>query len=332
MNKINNIMGIFGSGRSGTSWLGSIVDSHPQVIYRFEPFHRLRKTNKAIEQLNKKLKSTALSDEDLIALYQALAIADPKIERPPFFPKHYSNQFGKAGLRPLAFRFKAIQSIYQWLYTPRQQQPTLIFKEVGMERIMANILTQTAMKVVYLVRHPCGVVNSKSRGYQQGVMPIDRHNIIIQRLEKNNPALAERYVPQFNQLTFEEKEALSWLLDLELGIEATQNQENALIIIYEQLCADPMNYAQQIFNHFNLAFSPQTEHFLNSLTTTANHKPRTIFKELTVNQYFSVLRNPNQMKDKWKTQLSPEAQQRILAVVKDSPAFQFCAQLGHWEV
>jgi hypothetical protein len=36
------IMGIFGTGRSGSSWLGSIIDSHPQVAYRFEPFHRLK--------------------------------------------------------------------------------------------------------------------------------------------------------------------------------------------------------------------------------------------------------------------------------------------------
>lgn len=333
MNTMNNIkvMGIFGSGRSGTSWLGAIVDSHPQVIYRFEPFHRLKNTSHHIKQLSQRFRSETLNEDDLMTIYQALIIAHPKTERPPFFPKNYTQPLGKSGLRPLAMRFKSIQPVYQWLYTPRHQQAVLVFKEVGMEKVMAKLLTQTSMKVVYLVRHPCGLVNSKWRGYQQGLMPVDRHDILTQRLKKNNPPLAERYLPQLEQLSFEEKEALTWRLDLEQGIEATQKQENALIVTYEQLCTDPTHYAQQIFQHFELAFAPQTQHFLNTLTQ--EHKKRhSIFKELIDNKYFSVLRNPSQMKDKWKTQLPPEVQQRVLAIVKDSSAFQLCAQLGNWEV
>ncbi|MDJ0687655.1 MAG: hypothetical protein QNJ41_04015 [Xenococcaceae cyanobacterium MO_188.B32] len=38
-----NMGALFGLGRSGTTWLGAIVASHPEILYRFEPFHRLQK-------------------------------------------------------------------------------------------------------------------------------------------------------------------------------------------------------------------------------------------------------------------------------------------------
>ena len=36
------------TGRCGSTWLGAMVSSHPEVAYLFEPFHRLSKTQPAI--------------------------------------------------------------------------------------------------------------------------------------------------------------------------------------------------------------------------------------------------------------------------------------------
>ena len=40
---------IFGTGHSGTTCLGSIISSHPNIAYRFEPFHRLEKISKDLK-------------------------------------------------------------------------------------------------------------------------------------------------------------------------------------------------------------------------------------------------------------------------------------------
>ena len=39
INKFNNIISVHGVPRSGTSWLGQIFDSHPNVRYKFQPLY-----------------------------------------------------------------------------------------------------------------------------------------------------------------------------------------------------------------------------------------------------------------------------------------------------
>ena len=79
---------IFGTGRSGTTWLGAMVSSHPEIAYRFEPFHRLGATQPAVEEALETIRSNEFSYKDLSSVYQALLPAYPQAEKPPFFPKN----------------------------------------------------------------------------------------------------------------------------------------------------------------------------------------------------------------------------------------------------
>lgn len=325
------IMGIFGTGRSGSSWLGSIMDSHPQVAYRFEPFHRAKQHHPPLYEMVQRLKSEQLQEADLSAVYEALLPAHPKLERPPFFPKDHALTWGKSWLRPLALRFNFLSPVFQKLYTARRRNPSLVFKEVNMERVMINLLARTSVPIIYLVRHPCAVVASNVRGQKQGVMFDKRHSILKKVLEKRDDELAERYRPQLEHLDGLEKEALLWRIDVEKSLSATQNHENALIIIYEKLCDDPHGVSKQAFQHFGLNFSEQTTHYLNSLTQTGPQRSRWFWGEFGLNPYFSVARNPAEMKEKWKQKMSSADRQRILTIVQDSPAFQFGARVGGWD-
>ncbi|MGL6343136.1 MAG: hypothetical protein ACRC80_28855, partial [Waterburya sp.] len=80
--------GIFGTGRCGTTWLGAMVSSHPDVAYRFEPFHRLKKSKIAIATALEKIRAEDFSAQDLNLIYQALLPAYPEVEKPPFFAKN----------------------------------------------------------------------------------------------------------------------------------------------------------------------------------------------------------------------------------------------------
>lgn len=321
------IMGIFGTGRSGSSWLGSIISSHPQVVYRFEPFHRL-KEYPPIHQARQRLESEQLSETDLPAVYDVLLPAHPKLDRPPFFPKDFCFNMGKSWFRPVALQFGMFRPLFQWLYTCRNGQPFLVFKEVTMETMMKNVLAHTSMKVVYLVRHPCAVVDSTVRGQQQGVMPIGRHTVLKELLTRHDATWAATVVPQLDQMGTLEKETLLWRIDVEKGISAARGHENALVVIYEDLCDRPEELSKQIFEHFGLDFSKQTAAFVASFTKSDAKSSR--WREVGVRSYFSVVRNPALMKNKWQQQMAKEAQQRVLKLVEDSPAFQYCANFGKW--
>ena len=93
---------IFGTGRSGTTWLGSIVSSHPEISYRFEPFHRLQNTNIEIRKAIDLIRADTFSVKDLPDIYQALSPAYPESEKPPFFNKKYSLKPGRKYVWPLA--------------------------------------------------------------------------------------------------------------------------------------------------------------------------------------------------------------------------------------
>ncbi len=325
MKSPSQIMGIFGTGRSGSSWIGSIIDSHPQVAYRFEPFHRL-KHYPPIEQARRLLDSEQIKESDLSTVYRALLPAHPKIERAPFFPKEYGFSYGKSWLRTSALTFKVLNPLFKWLYTPNGQPP-IVFKEVTMEPMMAKLLTHTLMPVVYLIRHPCAVVASTVKGQKQGVMFTGRHSILTKLLQKYGHEWSESYISQLENMNLLEKETLLWRIDVERGISAAKKHEKALIVIYETLCDDPLTVSKQVFDHFGLDFSTQTVDYLETLMGKEQSHNK---GELGIKPYFSVIRNPASMKDKWKQNMSAEDRQRVLMLVQDSPAFQFCATLGKW--
>lgn len=323
---ISKLMGIFGTGRSGSSWLGSIIDSHPQVAYRFEPFHRL-KDYSPISQARQLLLAEKLQASDLTQIYQALLPAHPVLERPPFFPKNYGFTLGKAWVRVLTRKSTMLQPLFKWLYTTNTQPP-IVFKEVTEERIMLQLLARTVTPIVYLVRHPCAVTLSTVTGQKQQVMPTGRHNILDKILKRHDPALFDQYTEKLEMMDLLEKEALLWRIDVEKGISATQTYENALLVIYENLCDNPLTIAKQVFTHFGLDFSSQTSDYLNALTQS---EPSETLHEFGVKSYFSVNKNPALMKDKWKQKMTSADQQRVLSLVQSSDAFQLCATLGKWD-
>lgn len=325
---LKQLMGVFGSGRSGSSWLGSILDSHPMVAYRFEPFHRLQH-NADVSRLRKRLEEKSCSDSDLIQVYDILLPANSHIERPPFFSKTNSLFFGKSWLRPAACRFKSLNALYMQIYTPRQH-PALIFKEVTMEPMMRNLLKCTTMPLVYLVRHPCAVISSTLDGQKQGVMPSGRHSVLTSLLNKHEPRLAEKYGSQVALMNPLEKEALLWRIDVEKGIAACRKSDKALVVLYEKLCDDPEGISTQIFNHFSLSISSHTLNYLDNFIQTQRKKLKRRH-EFGIKPYFSVMRNPATMKNRWKEKLSPDEKKKIFALVEDSEAFQYCASRGRWD-
>jgi hypothetical protein len=123
-----NQVAIFSAPRSGSTWLGQIFNSHPQVLYRFQP-------NMAYSF------PLTLSDHssgpEIQAFFEALRKTDD-----PFTTASISIS-GKANP---AF--------------PKTAPTTLVFKETHHLDIIENLILNSGTKVIGLVRSPFATMNS----------------------------------------------------------------------------------------------------------------------------------------------------------------------------
>jgi hypothetical protein len=166
---------LFGMERSGTTWLGAILASHPEIAYRFEPFHRLKDTKPQVRQLLEQIRAGEFGSSDLPQLYQALRPAYASCDKPPFFPKTYRTLLpvGRSLLWNVARKNALVDTLFRTLYSP-QGTPLLIFKEVALGNVFRNLLQDTGIPMVYMMRHPCAVVWSIMRGQKVALMPVER--------------------------------------------------------------------------------------------------------------------------------------------------------------
>ena len=323
---------IFGASRSGTTWLGTLISSHPDVAYRFEPFHRLAHIQPDVGQSFKILQSPQLSSEHRSQIYHSLLPAYPEIEKPPFFPKDYQAplNWGREVTWPFARKMALVGQIFRKLYTPKMadaQTPTLIFKQVEMVYLIAPLLERLGAPVVYLMRHPCAVVWSRIRGQKDSLMPTGRADGLDKILRESFPELVEKYAGKLKTNT--EKEALLWRLDVEWALSACSNNPKGLPVFYEELVENTLPVVERVFEHFGLSLTQDTVSFIEDSTHTTNDL-RQKRGEIGINPYFSVFRNSRSVCDKWKEEMPAEDRARVMQIVGDSKAFQMAADRELW--
>ena len=323
---------VFGASRSGTTWLGTLISSHPEVAYRFEPFHRLAEIKPEVGQCFKILQSPQLSPEHRSQIYHSLLPAYPEIEKPPFFHKDYQAplNWGRELTWPFARKMALVGQIFQKLYTPKMadsRTPTLIFKQVEMVYLIAPLLERLGAPVVYLMRHPCAVVWSRIRGQKNSLMPTGRADGLDGILRERFPELVEQYAGKLKTNT--EREALLWRLDVDWALSACSNSSKGLPIFYEELVENTLPVVERVFEHFNLSLTQDTVSFIEDSTHTTNDL-RQKRGEIGINPYFSVFRNSQAVCDKWKEEMPAEEQARVMKIVGDSKAFKMAAEQGLW--
>ncbi len=330
---VKKLGAIFGGGRSGTTWLGSVISSHPDIAYRFEPFHRLQSSssNKALKEIRHKIESSPFSSEDLSRLYEALLPATPSVDKPPYFKKNFERRSSKGQqlIYPLARKTKVFADIFRYLYTP-QNSPMIVFKEVSLVKLLVNLLEETNIPIVYLIRHPCGVIASRIRGQNESLMPDGRRVILKNLLVESQLEWAEEYITKLDNLTIYEQESLLWAVDVEICVKTCQSQLNGLLVVYEHLTEEPFEVYKKVFNHFGLELGPESKNFLEETTQGTSNGNRNRYEGNFINPYFSVFRDPKVSRDKWKTQLSSEQQKGIMAIVEKTAAFQLISNQAFW--
>lgn len=123
-----NSVAIFGVPRSGTSWLGQLFNSSPEVAYRYQPLFSYAFKNFLNETSS--TKSISHFYDNLIETQDSFILQEKNISgnsTPHFNKENYTS---------------------------------LVWKEVRYINILDNLLEQSDTKLIGIVRHPCAVLLS----------------------------------------------------------------------------------------------------------------------------------------------------------------------------
>ena len=315
---------VFSTGRSGSTWLGAMIDTLPNVAYRFEPFHR--KHSRALKGLRDEITQGVFTDVDLSRLYDALLPASAMTDKAPFFKKSGSSTPFRPSMWWLARAFKPLRPVYKRFYTPRNS-PVVVFKEVSMERIMASLLARTTMPIVYLMRSPFATVASLLEGQERGIMPTGRQAVLAELLADHSPKLLDEFGDRIAAMGMVERNALLWRFDVETALDAIKGSGRGHVVFYENLCRDAASEMRQVCDALGLDVTLELERWINRLYDDGA-KAQSVRD--TRNPYFSVFRDPRDQIDKWKKKLSRDEVNQIRGVVEPSPAFCRGVREAQW--
>jgi hypothetical protein len=324
------VRAIIGPGRSGTTWAGTIVDSSPDVIYRFEPFHRMAAVDPDFRDWFEKLKRQAVESADVPKLYELLRIADPLVNKAPFFLRKSYRQvaLGRSALWPLARVLAPVNRVYRRAYTPASGPP-IVFKEVTFVKPLRNILERTSIPVVYLARNPCATVLSELKGQTQRRQPA-RHLRLRELLLEYSPSMVDQFPEVIAGNDVVSRMALLWRCEVETCASLIDRCQRGHLMTYEQLAGDAYVESGKLLAHLGLRFTDETRQYLDSLHGVRSDSMRGPRRTGWGNKNFSVYRNPSVEKDAWKSRITSEMQRKIEAVVSGGVFVERLAALGGW--
>jgi hypothetical protein len=309
---------IIGARRSGTTWIGKIFDSHPDVLYRHEPDLALSES-----RLPYVIDGSHIEDYLGIAAAYGERLARESTLKSggqlPVFPKSYHSPRGRFVYSGMIHAMKLVEKaarhelrtfpIPDLVAIDTHDQLRVVIKSVtarGRARVFLRAMPGASF--ILLLRHPCGQVASTLRGYQSG--KFDHQPFAPDLLLTPN---ARRYgltQSLLDRMPLEAQLAWDWVLLNELAIEALAGQENARILVYEELCAEPAGTVRDLFRFMLLEWNSQTEAFIQQST-----RPVSVRLSRRA-RYYGVFQNPQTSANKWRNELDQEQQRLILDVVR----------------
>jgi hypothetical protein len=236
-----SVVSIHGVPRSGTSWVGQIFDSHPNVAYRHQPLFAYRFKDRL------SLKSTP---DDISRFLKELYLIDD------------DDFILDVARRKLAPHF--------WLNAKKNPNPgVLVMKMVRYHHLLSLFLKSVEnIKIIGIVRHPCAVINSWLQAPKEFRPGWNAKEEWRQAPKKNAGRIEE-----FNG--FEKwKEVAQMFLQFE-----KECPRNFLIVQYENLVSAPENEATRLFNFVEIPMDQQTIEFIRLSHSKHDPDPYSILKD-----------------------------------------------------
>ncbi len=253
-----SIVWLCGLPRSGTNWLSQIFDSHEKVNFKLSPLFSYSFRNRV---------GINSSKEEWIRFFKDVY--------------HSNDDF-------LNQTQKRVDGIFPVFNKKKSDLEYLVIKETRFHYLtpqLINIFPE--IKIVYIVRNPCGAINSWISSEKE--FPINANPFKEWKTGKCRKNREGEFwgFDDWKMLT-------NQYLDLEVVYP-----KNVKVISYENLVEQSFDLTNDLFGFVGLDLSEKTQKFLKLSQSTHSDHGNAVYKS-------------KEVKDKWKTNLHPEIVAEIL--------------------
>ncbi len=303
---------IFGMGRSGTSWLGSIFDSHPHTFYIHEPDAVCFDARIPYLPTPEAVQSPG---PEVIEFGQRLmrVRALRAMQKSRTFHKAYRSDAAEQARRSVILGLLVAEKALGWMLPiSRTRVPDFtnelpylpVVKSVhSVGRLPLLARAFPSVRFIFVVRHPAGVAASKLRGARSGEMPVP--HIFDAQLElplARSRGLTREACRELRDL---ERVVWPWAIMNDYVMDLCNDLANVRTVRYEDLCENPLQACRDLFEWAGLSWAEQTDSYVRRLSAT----------EQDARDYHGVVRNPRIPAFRWKAELDQDSLAAIEKIV-----------------
>lgn len=307
MDKQKLIM-LFGLPRSGTTWVGKLFDSRPDSYYLHEPDSVHLDTTLPIFPLPE----GGISESAALKIRQWLSCKDEKVVASlPFFKKSYMNPLQWLLFLSTAYLTKVLYRINFPLKTKpirwQKKPPIVVWKSIESLGSLAYFSQPKHHYAVHIIRNPCGHIASTLRGLK-GKHFVEEGSILedwqLYQMILDQSGEQRYTLDDMKKMEPEQRLALRWAIVNDFVL-LHANKACSQVLIYEELCRDPMAALTSVFEQLGLTMPNETKAYIQH-STSANK-----------DDYYATQKDPLTAANSWKKQLTQRQVNNIKAIVSN---------------
>lgn len=294
---------VTGAPRSGTSWIGRIMEQVPFVRYTHEPFNISRKPCACGVEF--KHWFFYLSPENCHEFEEHL--------RHVIYPA-----YSRAGLQNLFTEMAQARRIrLLWKYLQAYRFHRAVVKDPLAVFSAETLASLFDMDVVVLIRHPAAIVSSyKALNWTHPFSHFLHQPQLMEEHLAPFRAEIEDFVEHEHDIV--DQVALLWKLIHHMVIQYQKTHPDWIFIRHEDLASDPVEGYRNLFNRLELPFSPHVRDAINAYSLQKQPSDTT--------RPYAIKQNSSQVVSKWRKYLTTADITRIRNRVEEISSHFFSHQ------